>query len=585
MYVIPLINIEFMLSVLATLVFSGSLMTMVISTLQVVANSSKVSSFEEYSIIFRYFARHGKDIDTREPELKLILRSAFPYLSFIVSVLLTIFSINIAYQQILVYELLMIVTGAMACVVFFHFGCWKSPLILFTLSTRLISWSLVLLHIFQTWLPIPEFFFAFGWTIVSLPVFPGIYLDINLTTLVQIPLHVLLVSYFILRYSWKNFFTGLGPYLLFISWWIFCRYIFSHSSVFSLVIFVPGVISVLLFLPFLPLMIIMGPFIVMLYYGLSIQFLLSVFLLLFTGVCAILIMCNYQRLKDANWLNVSLDYVFLIHLVLAVSLVFAGTVYYNNVYNPSSSSSLDVIQFNDFNDLCKLDTTLPGNTIQSQLNCFHLKGHTIIVENAEIKEIKIKEVANYQVSALQKFPHSVRTALTCLMGETVPFCGNLTNSKTCISKGCHFDYKNHYTVNIAATLHPVLSHDSSPLSHDSSTLSHDSSTIIHANLMTSISHNLLLNSSLLKLKAKDHISFNATLLDGLGTGVLSLKLISFESDKGMKYEQSTIDTLDGTKQQVLDKAWESFVVTISFALEILIGFSPSEYYKPSLIIH
>lgn len=564
-YLIPLINIEFILSVLATLVFTASLLVMVITTLQVVANSSKVSSFKDYSKIFTYFARKGRDINTRDPEMKVIFRSAFPYITFTLSLLATMFTIKVAYQQLLIYELLLVITGAMTIIVFFKFGIWKSPLVLLSLSTRLLSWGLVFMSVFRSWFPLPDFLFALNWTMLSIPILPwGVSLNINLITLIQVPLHIVLIAYFLIRYSWKNFFIGLGPYLLFVSWWIFTRYIFSHSSIVSLLVFIPGVLSLLLFIPFLPLLIVLAPFIMMLYYGFSVQFLLSFGLLVVASIAGLLIMFNYQRIKEANWLNIPLDYIFLIHFIVGISLVFIGTLYYNSFNISSSSSSLEMIPFKDYNQMCGLDHSLPGNTLQAQLNCYHLKGRTISVEGAIVEEIKLIEVSNSQLLALKNFPLSVQSALTCLMGETIPFCGNLLKSKTCVFRGCHFDYANHYSVGISVKL-PSLASNAYPL---------------YALLTTQISHKLLLNSSLLNLKHGNTLSFNATLLDGLGTRNLSLKLISFIcSETGLKYEQNINGTMAGHKKQVLDRAWESTIVTTGFVAEVLVGFSPTDYYK------
>lgn len=558
-YLLPLINVEIVLTTLATLAFTGSLLAMVISTLQIVANSAKVSSFMEYSSIFTHFSSHSSPIDTTESEFKVIKRLALPYLTFVISILLAIFTIKQSHSQLIIYELLVLASGAMAFVVFFHFQCWKSPLLLLTIFTRLLSWSLVFLHILQTWLPIPDILFFSGWQILSIPVFPGINLDINLITLVQSPLQIAIVVYYVYKYSWKNFFQGFGPYLLFLSWWIFCRYLFGESSIFSLVIFVPGVLSILLFLPLLPLMIFMSPFIVMFYYGM-IQFLILLALFLVFGSIALVATFNYQRLKEAKWLNIPLDYLVLINLVIIVLALIAGTMYYNHQHIPGP---LPLVGFDKYYSLCGPDNVRGHNYIETQLNCLHLKDRLLSVETGVIEKVKIKEVLNEQLNSLSVFPASIQSAFKCLMGERKSFCGDLIDEETCMFKGCNFDYRNSYLVEVSVALAEGQ---------------------INGQLMLYISHRELTNKSSLvrKLHSNMQISFNATLVDGLGSDLLVLDLKSLVLPDGTVYNIiSTVSTkgnIEAAKDQLLTRAWKSFKSTVSFVFEIMCGLTPSGYY-------
>ena len=558
-YILPLINVGFVLSTLATFVFVGAFLAMVIATLQILANSAKVSSFMEYSSIFRYFSRHGKAINTNEPEALLIKRSAMPYVTFSIATLLTVFTIGIAHQQIMIYELLVVITGALAFVVFFHFQCWKSPLILITLSTRTLSWMLVILYLLQKWLPIPDFWFFIGWQIVRVPIFPGIYLDFNLTTLIQVPLQIVLIVYLVRKYSWKNFFFGLGPYFLFVSWWIFCRYLFSHTSMLSLAIFFPGVAAVFILLPILPLLVLVAPLFVMLYYGLSIQFLIALSTLIIVGIISLIVVLNYQRLKEAKWLNIPLEYVFLIQLLLSIPLLVVGTYHYNRIHAPST---LPVVQLDEYDQFCGPHLwSASSNMIQTQLNCLHYKDR-VLSGDARIEEVKIGGVLNSYISTLQKFPKSVRTALTCLMGETEPYCGQLKDENTCQFKGCHFDSSNQYLINISTVLSLKNNHT------------------FPAQLTALVSHKDIANCSLLKLTRGNLVHFNASLVNGQGSNYLMLQLLSLKADNGVEYTTVTGENLEETKQAIVSKTFQSFQVTVSFALEILIGYSPSEYYEP-----
>lgn len=563
-YIVPLINIQFMLSALATLAFFICLMGMVVSTLQVIANSSKVKSYEEYSVLFSHFAESKEDKDAILNNPDFILSSAIPYATYGLTTVLGIFLMGMALEEALFYEILVIIAGAMSLLVFFQFSCWKSPLILLVLSTRLLSWGLVFLYMFSSLVPIPDLFFITGWTLVSIPVFPGIWIGINITSLIQIPLHIAFVLYYGLRYSWKNLFYGLGPYLMFISWWIFCRSIFTHSSVVSLFIFGPGVLFCLFFLPFLPILIVSAPLIILIYYGFSIQLLISLILLLIVGIASVFLMKYYQYLKEKNALklNININHVLIAQFLMGGIFFIAGTLYYNS----PPPSSFDILSFEEYNNLCGVDMSLSDNLIQNQLDCLHLKGNILSVEIAQIKDVKISEITNSPLTTLSNFPDSVRNTLMCLMGETKPFCGRQAGSKTCIFKGCHFDSKNQYNIRIS-TMMP----------------SEGNSFGITAVLSVWISHQHLLDSSVLKLKSNQFISFNATLEDGLGTQTLSLKLLSYRlkdgSDEVFDSSKKGLSD-DESKGEILDDFWSSVISTAKFVTEILFGYSSSEYYKP-----
>jgi hypothetical protein len=553
-YFLPLVNLHLLLTTFATLIFTGSLLAMVISTLQLVANSANVSSFMEYSSVFRYFSKDARLINIDQPEDKLIKRSSLPYVTYVIATILTLFTMSLSFNQVLIYEGLVMIAGAMGFVVFFHFQCWKSPLILLALSTRLISWWLVFLHVIQSWLFIPDLFFLFGWQIFSLPIFPGIAIDINITTLIQAPLQIALVVYYLRKYSWKNFFQGLGPFLLFMSWWLFSRYLFTECSIISLVIFIPGVICVVMAMPLLPFVISLSPFVILLYYGM-LQFFAVLSLMLLLIIVGLIVVFNYRRIKEAKWLNISLDYVILINLVMLGLAIMAGTSYYNHV---NHVGHLPVVSFEKYSDICN-PSGVDGNYIQHQLDCMHLKGRTINVGNATVQNVEIKSVINEQLNSLSVFPRTIQSALTCLMGERVPYCGSAVGSDTCVFNGCHFDLKNLYELSIGVSLGYGL----------------------EGQLILIIPHSELTNGSkLMDLKSSTLVKFNGTLMDGMGTDRVQLLVTSLVSHDGsIKYVKSQKDFLTVEKNQLLSKCWESLSTAVSFVFEVAFGFTPSGYYN------
>lgn len=84
----------------------------------------------------------------------------------------------------------------------------------------------------------------------------------------------------------------------------------------------------------------------------------------------------------------------------------------------------------------------------------------------------------------------------------------------------------------------------------------------------------------MKLTRGNVVHFNASLVNGQGSNYLILQLSALKANNGVEYSTVTGENLEETKQAILSKTFQSFQATVSFVLEILIGYSPSEYYEP-----
>lgn len=231
-YLLPMLNVDFVISTLATLAFVAAFIAMSVATLQVIMNSEKVFSLMEYSNIFCYFSETGMVIDTKAPETQLFRHSIGPYLTFLVSLLVAVVTLGLAHTQLIFSEILCIIAAIFATTVLFQFQCYKSLLLLLSVSTRLVSWLYVFLLLLTSWIPIPEFLFFAPKQIVTIPLFNNVSFDINLMTLLQFPVQLTIAVYLLYRNSWHNFYTGLGPYFLFICWWVLCRNFLAQSHIF-----------------------------------------------------------------------------------------------------------------------------------------------------------------------------------------------------------------------------------------------------------------------------------------------------------------------------------------------------------------
>ncbi len=555
-YLIPLIHSGLLLSGIATVVFLCAFMTMIISTLQIVANWRRINWFMEYSTIFRYFSEHGSKINTHDPEAKLLKNTATPYISFSVSTVVTIFTISLAYQVIMVYELLLILSTVMTIFVFVRFKCWESPLIIGSIAVRLLGWSLVLLSLLQQWLPIPNFMFLHGKQLFSLSVFPSISMEINLITLVQVPTQLLLLSYLALRYSWKEFLLTIGSYTLLMSWWIFSKQLFLHCSLLYLGLFVPA-FSIFFFLtPLLPIALLMAPFICYMYFGMSVEFLVCTSSVVLIGGICLFVVLNYGRLKKSKWLNVPLEYLFLLQVLICVPIMYIGASYYASINSPSQ---LPIVTMEQYHRYCS-GLASDGNMMQVQIDCMHFEGR-VLTGKAILNSIDISSIRNRYVEMVDKFPKPVKIAMTCLTGEREPMCGKAVNSPTCLFKGCHFDSSNEYSITIKAST-IFDSKEQLP-----------SSTIT---LLTVLSHKNILDSSLTTLKQNMQFEYNATFTSGTNL-VLNLRslvfvssdntsIIRYISDNDLKYSEDS-------KREVFSRISQSFKNSLEFVLDTFLGYT------------
>ena len=554
-YLLPLISLSLLISSIATVVFFCSFLTMIITTLQIVANWRRINWFMEYSTIFRYFSEHGSKINTHDPETKLLKNTATPYISFSISTVITVFTISLSYQVILVYELLFILSTVMTLFVFVRFKCWESPLILGSTFVRLLSWSLVVLSLLEEWLPIPSFMFLHGKQLFSISVSPGIVMEVNLITLVQVPMQVFLLFFIALRCSWKEFLLSIGSYTLFMSWWIFSKQLFLHSSLLYLGLFLPAVFLFFFLTPLLPIGLIAAPFVCLAYFGMSVEFLVCTSsVVLIGGVCLVIIL-NYGRLKESRWLNIRLEYLFLLQVVICLPIMYIGASYYTSINSPSQ---LPVITMEQYNKYCG-NSANTNILLQSQINCLHFKGR-VLTGRAQLDSISITGVHNRYILMVDKLPKPIKLALTCVMGEREPLCGEVSDSPTCLFKGCHFDSANEYTITIKASMIPGSDDSDTP-----------PSTIT---LLTVISHRHIQDSTLTVLQQNMPFEFNASFTSGTNL-VLNLQSLAFATDNEQyTYHSDTeLKYFEEGKSEVFSEIFRSINNAIGFVLDAFIGYT------------
>lgn len=554
-YILPMLTISFIISTICTAVFVVSFITMSMATLQIVVDSEKIFSFLEYSSVFQYFSHSLQKINTKTPEKWLIQHSIGPYIGFFLSFLLAMVTLGLSHQQLIFHEVLCVVAAVLATAVFFQFQCYKSPLVLLSVSTRLMSWLYVSLLLASAWTPIPEFLFIGAETVVTIPLLLGTSLDINIMTLVQFPLQLTVMVYLLFHNTWHNFYAGLGPYILFMSWWLLCRNFLSLSRLSYLSVVIFGVLIFVSLVPLLPLLLMGSPIFFLFYYGLTQPFFISLSLVIITGLIALFVAKKFRQLKEAKWLNISFDYIIFIPILISIPLVLFGASLFANMYSPSS---LPTVTIQEYTKYCGPHNWEGSNMVQTQINCLHLQGR-LFNANGTVQSVRISHITNDKEASLKSLPTSLATTLTCFFGQTKPMCGDQENNETCIYSGCHFLYSNKYTFEIKLDM-PVGEGRFGPIP-------------------VSLFASNKFASAVTEMRAGMDIGFNATFVEGMGSDKLSLHLTSLVVNENLLEEKDDNEDEEEQKQHMLSKLVLSLRKTMSLLLEIVFGYTSPNFYK------
>ena len=558
-YFLPMINISFILATLGTMVFIGSFLTMVIATIQVIGNSSKVYSLKEYWSVFQYFSSTERSkMDGTRPETRMIKQLVYPYATFVISALLALAALNNAHQIFLMHELLVFLSGALVLIVFIHFQCWKSPVVMLSLSIRFFSLGCVFLYAFVNWLPWSELLLS---GFASIPVIPRIVsIAVGLGTVVLGSTHLFLVGLFALNASWSNFFFLIGPYMLLSSWSVFMHTLLVQCSVMNIVTAFIGLGVLVCMIPFTPLILIGAPTLYLMLYGSVVGFLAILGSMIIMGLAALAIVKNYDRLKTTKWLNIKLDYVIMVQILICIPLLVVAARYYNWSHHPSTLPAVELHQYGHY---CGVLKASDGDQILRQAKCLALKGR-VLHGMGMVNSIELGDIINNRMNAMARFPKPVQTSLTCLMGEVDPICKD-THDPSCAFSGCHFYSSNLYTLqlNIALSRKDLYVEVESNSDNLLSVVS----------ISVTVHHSDLQNCSLLKLKSGDVISFNATFVSGMGSESLKLGLISLHSAKqNIEYVVTAGENLEEARDEVMNDLWDSLVNVIRFAVNVFCGY-------------
>ena len=556
-YLVPMLTFNFIISSIFSAIFVGAFIAMIIATLQVAANSMGAFMQQEFVSIFQYYSANSNNkIDPTISRSKLINRSMIPYLTFLVAMVIAVLSLGLAHQVPYVHEIFAMLAGLFSIGVFLQFEIYSSPLLLASLASRLIAWFYAFLLVISPVIHVPEFFFIIAKNVVSIPFFGGYSFTINLMSLVQFPLHLTIICYLLFTKTWANIFSGLGPYTICICWFVLCRNFFSTSSVDHLMSVGVVAIGLVGSVPFFPLIFLASPVFFLYYYGISQEFFISIAFVTIVSVLVVFVAAKFKEIKEAKWLNIPLEYIFLLQIVLAIPIVFLGSSLYAKRLD---ASTLPTVTLEQYTEYCGSGNWHYGNMVQTQMNCLHLEGR-MFESQGTIKSMKISEIVNTREASLTALPTSIKITLTCMFGENEPMCGNQKNMTTCVPSKCHFQHSYLYSYEVKLDM---------PLADGKENIS---TILIVANKF---------RSTVLNMTAGMSVRFNATFMGGMGSDVLQLQAVSVllphSGDTGS--EGADEEEWEEAVEGVLWKAVRSLRNALFFVLEVLVGYTPTATRK------
>ena len=556
-YLVPMLTLNFIISTIFSAVFAGALIAMIVATLQVAANSMGAFMQQEFITIFQYYSTDSKNkIDPTVSQSKLINRSMIPYLTFFIAMVVAVLSLGLAHQVPYVNEILAMLAGFFTIGVFLQFEIYSSPLLLASIASRLISWFYAFLLVVSQVIHIPDFFFIIAANVVSIPFVGGYSFTINLMSFIQFPLHLTIICYLLFTKTWANIFSGLGPYIICICWFVLCRNFFSASSVDHLIS--AGVLGIGLVgsVPFFPLIFLASPVFFLYYYGISQEFFISLVFVTIASILVVFVAANFKQIKEAKWLNIPLEYIFLFQIILTIPIIFFGSSLYAKRYD---TGTLPTVTLDQYTEYCGPSNWYSGNMVQTQLNCLHLEGR-LFESQGTIKSVKILEVVNTRAASLASLPSSLKVTLTCMFGENEPMCGNRENMTTCVPSKCHFQHSYLFTYEVKLDM---------PLANG------------EENISTTLSVSSKFRATVLNMTTGMNIQFNATFLGGMGSDTLRLQAVSIllPDSGGIGSKGADEEEWEEAVEGVLWRAVRSLRNALYFVLEVLVGYTPTASRK------
>lgn len=536
-YFVPMMTLQVIVSSVSTALFNGTMLCLLIITVQTAINLEVVQSRIEYLSLFQYFNKEKGPI--KMPALSK--SDTAHYVTFVGGVVVGVVFLGFSHHSFVYYELLAIIAMIVSVMVLLQFDLYESPLLWLYILAKSPSWLVLGVEKMCSLVgyPPPQ---LLNWVKEPMTVlqFSELSFDVNVVTVFQVTFHVGVLMVLFAKY--KGAFHNLGPHFLFFGWFVLCRHFISSSSATHLAI----VSTAVLLLPFYTIAFFLSPFYFMYNYGLTPPFYYSLASIAIMGVIAAVVMLTYKH-KREWWMNLSIEYVLLLCMTGCVFLVVFLSGWYASIYQ--APGPLPTVSLDEYGEYCSPGNWVGGNSVQTQINCMHLQGR-VLHSHADVESVSISSTLNGMADSLRFLPDSFEEALTCHFGESDPMCGDRTDMSTCIYTGCHFQYSLTHTFEIELRM---------PVGDES----------IKATML--VSHRY--KDFVLKLRTRTSLQFDAVFVEGMGSSHLTLQAQSLGA-LGLENTRN----LDKEKEMEVKKSLWSFFLqsiknSVTIMLEILFGYA------------
>lgn len=531
---------QVIVSCISTALFNGAVIFMLLVTIQIGINSEKFHSTRDFLYLFQYFNKSTAQIQMRMPKTDVL-----HYATFTIGLLVAMVTQGFSSHSFVYYEMLAIISGAVSVFILLQFDLYESHLLWYCISAKGLSWLVVVIQ--QVYLLFksspPWFLMVLERPVFTLPFYEELRFEINPITVIQVVVHLGILATQFRDFDWETFFSRLGPLFLFLSWFVLCRNFVSSSSPMHLAV----ISSAAILFPFYTVSFLVSPLFFLYWFGLTAPFYYSVASIVIMGIFSALVALSLHY-KKSWWMGLSLDYVWLILFgVCLTSALFVSGWYASAFQLPHPLPPVTVQEYGEY---CSPKNWESGNRIQTQINCMHLQGR-ILSSQAEVERIGISQVANSMGDSIRFLPLFLREALTCLLGESRPMCGDRAEMSTCVYNGCHFQHTLTFTFEIDMKM---------PVDNDAS---------VKTTLLVSDSY----KDFVLKLQAGTPLRFNASFQQGMGSDHLTLRALSLRGP-GL---EDTRDLEKEREEEMKKSLWSIFIQSvmnsIRVILEIFLGFT------------
>lgn len=533
-YILPMLTVSVMVSSISTALFAGAVIAMVLTTIEIAVDNEKIQFQTEYVSLLQYFNNSSEAIRPRVANSMLV-----KYANFIVALVVALISLEFSYIHPVFYSLLFI-ASAVAVIfvtlqydlhehpVFFYFCVAKLPELIFATTLKIYQYIPFLQYV--------EFLYT---SFYVLPLSDEFSVHLDLVTLLRVSVHLYSLIVCLRKYGWSDVKGAAGPLVMLGCWYAVLHYFLAQSSPKYILFIVIGSIALSVIPYIMALFFLVSPVGFFYVYRFTPPFYYSCGFIMGAFVIFTIVAFSWKKFPYF-WLNLTLDYTFLMTIVIAVPVTVYLSSWYISIY---AVAPLPHISMDDYSQYCSPRLyEYEANAALTQINCLHMQDRVLSGEGT-VTSVRISQMEDKKSASLRFLPTSLQKALTCVLGERQPMCGKLHSASTCVFNGCHFQSSLQYSFEVKMNLRLASPDD-----------------LISAKLSVPDRYR-----ELMSLGRGSVIKFNASIVEGMGTDSLVLQTLQVSTTDGIKDFDKTDTVIDDNKETV-----ENFVTTFLKALRSIL---------------